>query len=153
MKDAATQLDNHQYFLVNPISSTLTYCALHNERFVRDQGNRYLADEKITPRLERENVASQVFATNKGYLVRAIWCLMTQFSISNMPLMEFSAGLMATGHETSALAHFIERLNEVYCCLLQNNRQVDNSEKYLPYHRIDSLGWSDVVCISPSQLS
>lgn len=69
MKDCVTRLDYCQYLLVSQINYTLTNFADHSERFSHDQSNRYLAGEKITPRLVWQNVASQVIATGQGYVV------------------------------------------------------------------------------------
>ncbi len=69
MKDPVTRLDYCQYLLVSQINYTLTNFADHSERFSHDQINRYLAGEKITPRLVWENVARQVIATRNGYVV------------------------------------------------------------------------------------
>ena len=69
MKGAVTRLDYCQYLLVSQINYTLTNFAQHSERFSHDQINRYLAGEKLTPRLVWENVASQVSKTSKGYVV------------------------------------------------------------------------------------
>ena len=69
MKDAVTRLDYCQYLLVSQINYTLTNYADHSERFSHDQINRYLAGEKITPRLVWDNVATQIVPTNKGYVV------------------------------------------------------------------------------------
>jgi len=69
MKDSVTRLDYCQYLLVSQINYTLTNFAEHSERFSHDQINRYLAGEKITPRLVWENVATQVVQTHQGYLV------------------------------------------------------------------------------------
>ena len=41
----------------------------HCEQFSHNQINRYLAGEKLTPRLVWEKVAGQVVATAWGYLV------------------------------------------------------------------------------------
>jgi hypothetical protein len=69
MKDSVTRLDYCQYLLVSQINYTLTNFADHSERFSHDQINRYLAGEKITPRLVWQNVSSQVVATPTGYVV------------------------------------------------------------------------------------
>ena len=69
MKDSVTRLDYCQYLLVSQINYTLTNFADHSERFSDDQVNRYLAGEKITPRLVWQGVASQVIATPTGYVV------------------------------------------------------------------------------------
>ena len=46
-----TRLDYCQYLLSSPINYTLTHLADHNERFSHDMINRYLAGERIPPRL------------------------------------------------------------------------------------------------------
>ena len=69
MKDPVTRLDYCQYLLVTQINYTLTYFADHCEKFSHDAINRYLRDEKITPRLVWENVQAQVVTTPKGYLI------------------------------------------------------------------------------------
>lgn len=69
MKASVTRLDYCQYLLVSQINYTLTNFADHSERFSHDQINRYLAGERITPRLVWQNVASQVVKTHQGYVV------------------------------------------------------------------------------------
>lgn len=69
MKASMTRLDFCQYLLISQISYTLTNFADHSERFSHDQINRYLAGEKITPRLVWQNIANQVVATPQGYVV------------------------------------------------------------------------------------
>ena len=69
MKTSVSRLDYCQYLLVSQINYTLTNFADHCEKFSHDQLNRYLAGEKITPRLVWENVAGQVVATPQGYVV------------------------------------------------------------------------------------
>ena len=69
MKASMTRLDSCQYLLISQISYTLTNFADHSERFSHDQINRYLAGEKITPRLVWQNIANQVVATPQGYVV------------------------------------------------------------------------------------
>ena len=69
MKDPVTRLDYCQYLLVTQINYTLTYFADHCEKFSHDAINRYLRDEKITPRLVWENVQAQVVTTPKGYII------------------------------------------------------------------------------------
>jgi hypothetical protein len=69
MKDPVTRLDYCQYLLVSQINYTLTHFGEHSERFSHDQINRYLAGEKITPRLVWENVANQVEPTTQSYVV------------------------------------------------------------------------------------
>ena len=69
MKASMTRLDFCQYLLISQISYTLPNFADHSERFSHDQINRYLAGEKITPRLVWQNIANQVVATPQGYVV------------------------------------------------------------------------------------
>ena len=69
MKDSVSRLDDCQYLLVSQINYTPTNFADHYERFSHDPINRYLVGEKITPRLVWENVAGQVVASTRGYLV------------------------------------------------------------------------------------
>ena len=68
-KESVTRLDYCQYLLVSQINYTLTNFANHAEKFSHDAINRYLAGEKITPRLVWENVKGQVEQIAEGYLV------------------------------------------------------------------------------------
>jgi hypothetical protein len=63
------RLDYSQYLLSSQISYTLTNFADHTEQFSHDAINRYLAGEKITPRLVWENVKGQGVQAADGYLV------------------------------------------------------------------------------------
>ena len=69
MKEPVTRLDYCQYLLSTQINYTLTYFADHCEKFSHDALNRYLREEKITPRLVWENVQTQVVLTPQGYVV------------------------------------------------------------------------------------
>jgi hypothetical protein len=69
MKEPVTRLDYCQYLLVSQINYTLTNFADHCEQLSHDAINRYLRDERITPRLVWENVRGQVVATPQGYVV------------------------------------------------------------------------------------
>ena len=69
MKEPVTRLDYCQYLLVSQINYTLTNFADHCEQFSHDAINRYLRDERITPRLVWENVRTQVVPSVQGYLV------------------------------------------------------------------------------------
>ena len=51
------------------INDTLTYFAEHSKHFSHDLVNRYLAGERITPRLLWENVRGQVVPSEAGYVV------------------------------------------------------------------------------------
>ena len=64
-----TRLDYCQYLLSSPINYTLTHLADHNERFSHDMINRYLAGERIPPRLVWENVKSDLVQTAQGYVI------------------------------------------------------------------------------------
>ena len=64
-----SRLDYCQYLISSQINYTLTNFADHTERFSHDALNRYLADDRIPPRLVWENVRAQLIATPTGYLV------------------------------------------------------------------------------------
>ena len=51
-----TRLDSCQFLLSSQINDTLTYFAEHSKLFSHDLVNRYLAGERIPPRLLWENV-------------------------------------------------------------------------------------------------
>jgi hypothetical protein len=69
MNEPVTRLDYCQYLLVSQINYTLTNFADHTEQFSHDAINRYLRGERITPRLVWENVADQLVATPRGYVI------------------------------------------------------------------------------------
>jgi hypothetical protein len=69
MKKSVTRLDYCQYLLVSQINYTLTNFADHSEKFSHDAINRYLGDERITPRLVWDNVEGQIIRTPDGYIV------------------------------------------------------------------------------------
>ena len=69
MANKMTCLDYCQYLLVTQINYTLTNFADHSNKFSHDRINRFLKDEKITPRLIWENVKSQLVTTESGYLI------------------------------------------------------------------------------------
>jgi hypothetical protein len=64
-----TRLDYCQYLLSSQINYTLTNFADHAEAFSHDAINRYLAGDRITPRLVWENVRADVVQTAVGYVV------------------------------------------------------------------------------------
>ena len=64
-----TRLDYCQFLLSTQINYTLTYFADHAKRWSHDTINRYLSDEKITPRLVWDNVKTEVVQDRDGYLV------------------------------------------------------------------------------------
>ena len=69
MKKSVTRLDYCQYLLVSQINYTLTNFADHSEKFSHDAINRYLRNERITPRLVWDNVEGQVIRSPHGYIV------------------------------------------------------------------------------------
>jgi hypothetical protein len=64
-----TRLDYCQYLLVSQINYTLTNFADHSEKFSHDALNRYMAGERLLPKLTWENVKSQVIQAPNGFLV------------------------------------------------------------------------------------
>ena len=68
-KKPVTRLDYCQYLLVSQINYTLTNFADHSEQFSHDAINRYLSQERLTPRLVWDNVEGQVRQTPNGYIV------------------------------------------------------------------------------------
>ncbi len=64
-----TRLDYCQYLLVSQINYTRTNFAEHREKFSHGALNRYLAGEKLSPKLTWENVQNQVIQTPKGFVV------------------------------------------------------------------------------------
>src|SRR5512147_1571682 len=69
MKEPVTRLDYCQYLLVSQINYTLTNFADHSEKFSHDSINRYLRDERLTPRLVWDNIEGQIIRTVKGYII------------------------------------------------------------------------------------
>ena len=65
MASSITRLDYCQFLLSSQINYTLTYFAEHSRRFSHDLANRYLAGERITPRLVWENVRGQDSFSNR----------------------------------------------------------------------------------------
>ena len=64
-----TRLDYCQYLLVSQINYTLTNFAAHSDTFSHDAVNRYLAGEKLTPRLVWDNVRGQLEESLQGYVL------------------------------------------------------------------------------------
>lgn len=64
-----TRLDYCQYLLVSQINYTLTNFAEHTDTFSHDAVNRFLRNEKLSPRLVWDNVKQQIVGTAKGYVV------------------------------------------------------------------------------------
>ena len=63
--DKPTRLDYCQYCLAAP----LTHFADHSEDFSHDMINRYLAGERIAPRLVWEHVQAHIDLTQEGYVI------------------------------------------------------------------------------------
>jgi hypothetical protein len=55
--------------------------------------------------------------------------------------LPFHAVLMDTWYATKDLMLFVDSLNEIYYCPLQDNRQFDDSGGEAPYRRVDALSW------------
>jgi hypothetical protein len=68
-KERVTRLDYCQYLLVSQTNYTLTYYAEHTEQFSHDMANRYLAGDRVRPRLVWENVQEDVVQTPYGFIV------------------------------------------------------------------------------------
>ena len=64
-----TRLDYCQYLLNAQINYTLTHFASHTEKFSHDKINRYLAGDRITPRLVWDTVKSHLVETKEGYVI------------------------------------------------------------------------------------
>jgi len=64
-----TKLDYCQYLLSSQINYTLTNFANHTSNLSHDAINRYLKDEKITPRLLWQNVKAIVVPTAAAYIL------------------------------------------------------------------------------------
>ena len=64
-----TKLNYCQYLLSSQINYTLTNLAEHLEQISHDKINRYLKNEKLTPRLLWDNVKDIVQVSDSAYLV------------------------------------------------------------------------------------
>ncbi len=64
-----TRLHYCQYLLSTPINYTLTHFAEHSESFSHDQINRYLSEDRLTPRMLWEHVKNDVVLAPDGYLI------------------------------------------------------------------------------------
>ena len=65
----STRLDYCQYLLSSSIDYTLTHFAEHSQQFSHDMINRYLAGERIPPRLVWEHVNPHLVQTEQGYVI------------------------------------------------------------------------------------
>lgn len=66
---SVTRLDYCQYLLVSQVNYTLTNFAAHSEQFSHDAVNRFLRNEKLTPKLVWDNVKQQIVTSEQGYVV------------------------------------------------------------------------------------
>src|SRR5215216_3700197 len=64
-----TRLDYCQYLVSSQINYTLTNFADHSLKFSHDQLNRYLRDDKLTPRLVWEQTRGQIITSPNGYVL------------------------------------------------------------------------------------
>ena len=64
-----TRLHYCQYLLSTPVNYTLTHFAEHSESFSHDQINRYLSEDRLTPRLLWEHVKNDLVMDPEGYLI------------------------------------------------------------------------------------
>ena len=64
-----TRLHYCQYLLSTPVNYTLTHFAEHSESFSHDQINRYLSEDRLTPRLLWEHVKNDLVLDPDGYLI------------------------------------------------------------------------------------
>ncbi len=64
-----TRLDYCQYLVSSQINYTLTNFADHSLKFSHDQLNRYLHDDKLTPRLVWEQTRGHIITSPNGYLI------------------------------------------------------------------------------------
>ena len=69
MSTSPTRLDYCQYLVSSQINYTLTNFADHSLKFSHDQLNRYLRDDKLTPRLVWEQTRGQIITSPNGYLI------------------------------------------------------------------------------------
>ena len=67
---AITRLDYCQYLLVSQTNYTLTYYSAHHPTGLsHDSINRYLRDDKLTPKLVWEKVKEDIVLDEDGYLI------------------------------------------------------------------------------------
>lgn len=64
-----SKLDYCQYLLSSPINYTLTNLSEHLDGISHDRINRYLQDEKLTPRLLWDNVEEMVQTSANAYII------------------------------------------------------------------------------------
>ena len=69
---AHSQVSHDRYLsdlLSTPVNYTLTHFAEHSESFSHDQINRYLSEDRLTPRLLWEHVKNDLVMDPDGYLI------------------------------------------------------------------------------------
>lgn len=64
-----TKVNYCQYLLISQINYTLTNLADHLEQISHDKINRYLKNEKLTPRLLWDNAKDLIEINDNAYLV------------------------------------------------------------------------------------
>lgn len=69
MGQKVTRVDYCQFLISSQINYTLTHFADHRTGFSHDVINRYLAREKMTPKLLWEHVNGEIVLSEKGYVV------------------------------------------------------------------------------------
>src|SRR5215218_1555088 len=68
-RQRATRLDYCQFLLSSQVNYTLTHFADHSQQYSHDRLNRYLRDDKLTPRLVWEQTKGQIITSPQGYLI------------------------------------------------------------------------------------
>jgi hypothetical protein len=69
MAQRITRLDYCQFLLSSQINYTLTYFADHSQGFTHDLINRYLRQDKMTPRLLWDNVKAEIVPSANGFVL------------------------------------------------------------------------------------
>ena len=64
-----TRLDYSQWLISSPVNYTITNMADHIEKFSHDAINRYIKEDKITPKLIWEHVKSDLVTSPEGYII------------------------------------------------------------------------------------
>lgn len=57
--------------------------------------------------------------------------------------LPFQSVLMHSWYASKALMLYLESLRKIYCCPLNDNRQVDDSQGAKAYRRVDGLEWTE----------
>jgi hypothetical protein len=68
-KKRFSRLDYCQYLLSSPVNYTLTNMADHVENLSHDRINRYLRNEKLSPKLVWEHIKDDIIESDNGYLL------------------------------------------------------------------------------------